>query len=384
MKLKALGLLLILAVSCTKSNDNKKVEPAVNDSEVKIEKKDEKSAEKKDEKSAGKNEEKYVEKNSLGFVLYQDMITLEELTLYTASLDGCKEKLVLGKNSKVKIIDISEAGTVAKDWVKVEVQKGAVDKDGNNVEYAVVGWCYGQKLKKVEAEKYSPDYADGNGAIISETVNFFDQTLIIRKHNQTVLCGDIFNNCVYSDIQKSETVYTLKYGDKLDIFEIWDLNTPGDNYHDVFYKVKVNDIEGFVECFNPYKNNSWEIIETIDSSGREWTVRKLSDILCVWSKHSDEVEIRDRPGKEGTNVIAYIPASYKNGQSQINIEFEAVTEELDEQDKKYRWVRFTHEGKTGWIYGGNLSAERGGPTYCIPEIDIEFSLGDPFGDPPNR
>ncbi|MBR5933054.1 MAG: hypothetical protein IK002_03605 [Treponema sp.] len=376
MKLKAVGLLLILAVSCTESNDNKKVEPAVNDTEVKVEK--------KEEKSAGENEEKLAEKNSLGFVLYQDMITLEDLTLYTPSIDGCKEKLVLGKNSKVKIIDISKAGTVSEDWVKVEVQKGAVDKDGNNVEYAVVGWCYGKKLKKTEAEKYTPDYADGNGAIISETVTSSGQTIVIRKHNQTVLFGDMSEGYVYSDIQKSETVYTLKYGDKIEISEIWDLNTPVENHHDVFYKVKVNDIEGFIEFFNPYHNNSWEIIETINSSGRKWTVRKLTDTLCVWSKDDDEVEIRDRPGKEGTNIIAYIPASYKNGQNQINIEFEAVTEELDEQDKKYRWVRFTHEGKTGWIYGGNLSAERGGPTYCIPELDIEFSLGDPFGDPPNR
>lgn len=107
-------------------------------------------------------------------------------------------------------------------------------------------------------------------------------------------------------------------------------------------------------------------------------MRKLTQGLSVFC-NEDEVELRDKPGEIGTQIIAHVPSSYKNGQGQINFEIEAVTEEIDDQKEsvygKERWVRITYDGKTGWIHGGYLSAERGGPKYYISEDYIAFSLG---------
>lgn len=59
----------------------------------------------------------------------------------------------------------------------------------------------------------------------------------------------------------------------------------------------------------------------------------------------------------------------------IEDETEAITEEYDGSYRN-RWVRITVDGKTGWISGAYLSAERGGPTYYIPEDWIAFLKGD--------
>jgi hypothetical protein len=43
---------------------------------------------------------------------------------------------------------------------------------------------------------------------------------------------------------------------------------------------------------------------------------------------------------------------------------------------KYRKPhRLTYDGKTGWIYGKYLSAERGGPQYLIPNEVLDFEFG---------
>ena len=41
-----------------------------------------------------------------------------------------------------------------------------------------------------------------------------------------------------------------------------------------------------------------------------------------------------------------------------------------------RWVKIQYEeGKYGWVFGGYVSVERGGPKYMIPEHEIEFLVG---------
>ncbi len=118
----------------------------------------------------------------------------------------------------------------------------------------------------------------------------------------------------------------------------------------------------------------WEILEKINAGSRTWTVRKLHQVLSVFSEKAF-VEVRDKPGFTGTSVIAKIPSSHKNGNGQENIFVEAMTEEYEGSYRKH-WVRITVDGKSGWIPGACLSAERGGPTYCIPEDLISFSNGD--------
>lgn len=41
-----------------------------------------------------------------------------------------------------------------------------------------------------------------------------------------------------------------------------------------------------------------------------------------------------------------------------------------------RWVKIEYEkGKYGWVFGGYVSVERGGPKYMIPENEIKFLVG---------
>ena len=94
--------------------------------------------------------------------------------------------------------------------------------------------------------------------------------------------------------------------------------------------------------------------------------------LSIFSP-SDFIELRDNPGLLGTHVIAKIPSSYKNGNGQINIKTEAITEE--NIDGIY-WIRISIEGITGWISSEYLSAERGGPTFLIPKSIILFRTGE--------
>ena len=75
-------------------------------------------------------------------------------------------------------------------------------------------------------------------------------------------------------------------------------------------------------------------------------------------------------------MIGYVPASYRNGNSQINVQVEALAIEVNpDEDSRCWWARITFDGKTGWIDNYYLSAERGGPKYYIPEAALDFDLG---------
>ena len=232
---------------------------------------------------------------------------------------------------------------------------------------------------------HTPDYAGGNGTIIEETEDDVYKTTA-RKHYQTVKIGDMARDerrIIYSNMEKSAKIYELKDNDELEISEIWNIMTKNDGLYHIWLKVKTNDYSGFL-CYSepyynkyhkeyrnnlpdPYENDAWEIIETISSGNKKWTVRKMTQGLSVFAS-TDEIELHDKPGETGTKVIGYVPTSYKKGNGQINVETEALTDDA-------KWARITFEGKTGWINGLYLSAERGGPKYYIPEDVLNFNLG---------
>ena len=56
----------------------------------------------------------------------------------------------MSAGTKVKILELGKAETIdgiSSNWVKVEVQKGAKDRDGNPIKAGTVGWCYGGYLE---------------------------------------------------------------------------------------------------------------------------------------------------------------------------------------------------------------------------------------------
>lgn len=324
--------------------------------------------------------------------LYQDMVVTENLRLRNPYHDSFIET-VLNAGTRVKIIEIDKEETIdgiTSNWVVVEVQNGATDKNGNPLKYGVVGKCFAGYLAETDQIPHKADYAGGNGTIILESEDE-NNIITVRKHVQTVKIGDMARDerrIIYSDMEKSQKIYELKDDDELEISEIWKITRKDDGLFYCWLKVKSNGYSGFlcysepmfVKYYNeyrnvysdPYENNKWEILETIESGGKKWTVRKMAQGLSVFGTDfgftKDEIELFDNPGETGTKVIGYVPTSYRKGNSQINVEIEAITEDA-------KWARITFDGKTGWIDGFYLSAERGGPKYYIPESSIAFYLG---------
>ena len=56
----------------------------------------------------------------------------------------------MSKGSQIKILEFGSPETIdgiSSNWVKVEVQSGAKDRDGNPIKAGTVGWCYGGYLE---------------------------------------------------------------------------------------------------------------------------------------------------------------------------------------------------------------------------------------------
>ena len=54
------------------------------------------------------------------------------------------------KGTKVKILKLGKAETIdgiSSNWVQVEVQSGAKDRDGKEIKSGTIGWCYGGYLE---------------------------------------------------------------------------------------------------------------------------------------------------------------------------------------------------------------------------------------------
>lgn len=56
----------------------------------------------------------------------------------------------MSAGTKVKIFEVGKAETIegiSSNWIKIEIQSGAKDKDGKSIKKGTVGWCYGGYLK---------------------------------------------------------------------------------------------------------------------------------------------------------------------------------------------------------------------------------------------
>ena len=81
---------------------------------------------------------------------------------------------------------------------------------------------------------------------------------------------------------------------------------------------------------DPYYNNKWEILETIESSGKTWIIRRLDSLVSVWVR----LNVRDKPGMGGKKVYIHDFDSKtdpdRNPQENHNII--AITEERETID----------------------------------------------------
>ena len=86
------------------------------------------------------------------------MLVSENLKLRSGEAITSEVLTVMSAGTKVKILELGKAENIDginSNWVKVEVQSGAKDRDGNTISRGTVGWCYGGYLAETtEANKF--------------------------------------------------------------------------------------------------------------------------------------------------------------------------------------------------------------------------------------
>ena len=87
--------------------------------------------------------------NATNVVQNKTMIVSENLKLRSGEATTSEVITVMQAGTKVKILELGKAENIDginSNWVKVEVQSGAKDRDGNTISKDTVGWCYGGYL----------------------------------------------------------------------------------------------------------------------------------------------------------------------------------------------------------------------------------------------
>ncbi len=77
------------------------------------------------------------------------MVVSENLKLRSGEATSTQVLSVMSAGTKVKILELGKAETIdgiSSNWVKVEVQAGAKDRDGKPIKTGTVVWCYGGYL----------------------------------------------------------------------------------------------------------------------------------------------------------------------------------------------------------------------------------------------
>ena len=77
------------------------------------------------------------------------MLVSENLKLRSGEATTSEVITVMSAGTKVKILELGKEENIDginSNWVKVEVQSGAKDREGNTISKDTVGWCYGGYL----------------------------------------------------------------------------------------------------------------------------------------------------------------------------------------------------------------------------------------------
>ena len=88
---------------------------------------------------------------STNVAVNKTMTAYKNLKLRSAEATSSSVITVMSSGTKVKILQLGEPEKIDgmnSNWVKVEVQKSAKDRDGKEIKAGTVGWCYGGYLKE--------------------------------------------------------------------------------------------------------------------------------------------------------------------------------------------------------------------------------------------
>ncbi len=91
-----------------------------------------------------------VSKASTNVSQNKTMTVKENLKLRSGEAITTQVLTVMSVGTKVKILELGKAekiGGINSNWVKVEIQKNAKDRDGKAIKAGTIGWCYGGYLE---------------------------------------------------------------------------------------------------------------------------------------------------------------------------------------------------------------------------------------------
>ena len=315
------------------------------------------------------------------------------LLLLACAVILCVLRLCGGKERTLEA-GAGEEAIAEVEALPAEEAEAAIEQQEENVSevpdtaVAAVMPAEEETLPEEDRTAENPDYRGGNGTVLSYVASDWVRK-IIRTCEMEITIGNMPSDqwrIVFASMEKELPVLTLQNGDTISLLQqctLEYLTESGDGLGgckgDLWYKVRLADgTDGWV-CTNdeylydttPYFGNSYEVLGTVSAGGRKWTARRMSQTLSAW----ESLSIRDKPGNGGRVLYTIRPG--KTDPAQTNVQVTAITEEEDTQDGVTdRWVKVRYASYEGWVFGGYLSAERGGPKYCLPESLIRMDFGE--------
>ena len=150
------------------------------------------------------------------------------------------------------------------------------------------------------------DYQNGNGTIIQKE-NEGKYVIVIRKHEQKVKISEETSNdylIVYdkTNIDKNNELFKLKAGDIIDITILLSRDNIETKKSETWLKITNEKKKSgwiFIGSANPYKNDQWSLLKSIETSNKKWTIRKLIQSIAV----NEVINVRDKPGITDTDVL---------------------------------------------------------------------------------
>ena len=227
------------------------------------------------------------------------------------------------------------------------------------------------------------NYKNGNGTLFYRDSSE-EKNIEVRKFEiKNVEIGDGLDgkNTVYADYDKKDVKGIIKlYSEtKMDIHEICSIKYIGktnkwdEPLGELWLKISTKNISGWICLFdnwylNYFADSNYEYLGKIKSGNKTWNIRKLNQWVSVWT----DLNVRDKPGLSGKKIY-----TIKYEGPQLNYKVFEITEESETIDEKNeRWIKIEYEkGKFGWVFGGYVSVERGGPLFETPEDQIRYLVG---------
>jgi hypothetical protein len=184
-----------------------------------------------------------------------------------------------------------------------------------------------------------------------------------------------YNRILFEDPDKESTLIRyLRLHDKITIKSILVNKIKDTGKKDIWLSLDTDSSEsGWIKFgYDLYGDDKWMIIETISTSTKKWTVRK---IVGSYYYVTDILNVRNILDITDNTVLFQLRPDLFDGD--LGVHTLAMTEEtetIDGMDEPWFKIK-DPEGRIGWIYSGYAHTDKGGPRYWTPEKRVGFSLG---------